>query len=86
MLFRSPIPLTFTHTPDGKLLKVVETRVTGESSTAPAGTVISVGEDIRVACGEGVISILRLLPEGKGRMSAADFVRGRKIKEGDILS
>ena len=82
----SPIPLAFTHTPDGKLLKIVETRLTNEKSTAPAGTVISVGEDIRVACGEGVISILRLLPEGKGRMSAADFVRGRKIKEGDILS
>ena len=82
----SPIPLAFTHTPDGKLLKIVATRLVGEKSNAPAGTVISVGEDIRVACGEGVLSILRLLPEGKGRMSAADFVRGRKIKEGDILS
>ena len=82
----SPIPLAFTHTPDGKLLKIVETRLTNDKSNAPAGTVISVGEDIRIACGEGVISVLRLLPEGKGRMSAADFVRGRKIKEGDLLS
>jgi methionyl-tRNA formyltransferase len=59
----SPIPLAFTHTPDGKLLKIVETRVTGEKSTAPAGTVISVGEDIKISCGDGVISVLRLLPE-----------------------
>ena len=51
----------------------------------PAGKVIEVGEDIKVACGKGIISILAVVPEGKGRMSAADFVRGRKIAEGDIL-
>ena len=39
----------------------------------------------RVACGKGVIGITRLLPEGKGRMSAADFIRGRKIAKGDVL-
>jgi hypothetical protein len=26
-----------------------------------------------------------VLPEGKGRMSAAEFIRGRKINVGDIL-
>lgn len=82
----SPIPLAFTHTPDKKLLKVLESRVVNEKSDAPAGTVISVGDDIRVACADGVVAILRVLPEGKGRMSAADFVRGRKIKVGDLLS
>ena len=46
---------------------------------------MSVGDDIKVACGKGILSILTLVPEGKGRMSAADFVRGRKIAEGDLL-
>ena len=83
----SPIPLSFTHTPDGRLLKVVESRVEkADGSYAAAGTVISVGNDIKVACGEGVLSLLSVVPEGKGRMSAADFVRGRKIAEGDILA
>ena len=82
----SPIPLSFTKTPDGKLLKVLESRVVdNEKIFGKAGEVISVGDDIRVACGKGAISLLRVLPEGKGRMSAADFVRGRKIKVGDIL-
>lgn len=83
----SPIPLSFTHTPDGKLLKIVESRVhSTDGSFGAAGEVISAGEDIVVACGVGAISLLKVLPEGKGRMSAADFVRGRKIKVGDILS
>ena len=84
----SPIPLSFTHTPDGKLLKIVASRVVDDEKTIdePAGTVISVGDDIKVACGKGILSLLTVVPEGKGRMSAADFVRGRKIAEGDLLS
>lgn len=83
----SPIPLSFTHTPDGKLLKIVKSRIVDADKACglPAGKVIEVGEDIKVACGKGIISILAVVPEGKGRMSAADFVRGRKIAEGDIL-
>ncbi len=83
----SPIPLSFTHTPDGKLLKVVKSKLVDEEKTPKClpGTVIEVGEDIRVACGKGIISLLTVIPEGKGRMSAADFVRGRKISVGDIL-
>ena len=82
----SPIPLSFTKTPDGKLLKILESRVLdNEKIFGAPGEVISLGDDICVACGKGVLSILRVLPEGKGRMSAADFVRGRKISVGDIL-
>ena len=83
----SPIPLSFTKTPDGKLLKILETRIFDEEkSFGEVGEVFYAGEEIRVACGKGAVSLLLVLPEGKGRMSAADFVRGRKIKVGDILS
>ncbi|MBQ7384866.1 MAG: methionyl-tRNA formyltransferase, partial [Clostridia bacterium] len=83
----SPIPLAFTHTPDGKLLKILESRYEpNRASDAEAGTVISLdGGDITVACRKGAVRLLRVLPEGKGRMSAADFIRGRKIALGDIL-
>ena len=83
----SPVPLAFTHTPDGKLLKIVESRVIDAESVngEECGRVLSVGEDIRVACGRGILSIVTLVPEGKGRMSSADFVRGRKIFVGDVL-
>ena len=83
----SPIPLAFTHTPDGKLLKIVESEICErESVNAEVGKVVSVENGkIRVLCGKGSINILKVLPEGKGRMTAADFIRGRKINEGDIL-
>ena len=83
----SPIPLSFTHTPDGKLLKIAKARVfdAEKLNSCEVGTVIEVGEDIKVACGKGILSLLSVVPEGKGRMSAGDFVRGRKISVGDIL-
>ena len=83
----SPIPLSFTHTPDGKLLKIAKARVfdTEKLNSCEVGTVVEVGEDIKVACGKGILSLLSVVPEGKGRMSAGDFVRGRKISVGDIL-
>ena len=80
-----PIPLSFTRQ-GGKILKIVRSELTGEKSKAPAGTVISLdGGKIRVSCGDGVIAITGVLPEGKGRMSAADYINGRKIAVGDIL-
>lgn len=83
----SPIPLSFTHTPDGKLLKVVKSEIADigcENGIAP-GTVISVDGTITVACGKGKINLLTVVPEGKSRMSGADFIRGRKVQTGDIL-
>ena len=83
----SPIPLSFTHTPDGKMLKVIATERVSIESNAPAGQVLSLdGGKITVACGSGAIALLTVLPEGKKRMSAADFINGRKIAVGDLLS
>lgn len=85
----SPIPLAFTHTPDGKLLKVIESRIADENTIHAddeIGKVISLENGIEVACAKGSIRIIKLLPEGKSRMSAEDFIRGRKIAVGDKLS
>lgn len=83
----SPIPLSFTHTPDGKLLKIVESEICErESENEDFGKVISLENGkIRILCARGSINVLKVLPEGKGRMSAADFIRGRKISEGEVL-
>ena len=84
----SPIPLAFTYTPDGKMLKVTATEIAKREGTlALAGTVLSLnGGKIEVACGVGSVSILSVLPEGKKRMAADDFINGRKIAVGDVLS
>ncbi|MBO5305499.1 MAG: methionyl-tRNA formyltransferase [Clostridia bacterium] len=82
----SPIPLAFTHTPDGKLLKVTASRViSAEGSHGECGRVLSLDSEIAVACGKGILALTAVLPEGKGKMNAADFIRGRKIAIGDIL-
>ena len=38
-----------------------------------------------LACGTGSITLLRVVPEGKKPMAAADFVRGRQCAVGDIF-
>ena len=83
----SPFPLAFTHTPDGKLLKITSASVLHESGICgKAGEVIGLDGGIWVACGDGALNITGVLPEGKPRMNASDFVRGRKINVGDILA
>ncbi|MBR2353616.1 MAG: methionyl-tRNA formyltransferase [Clostridia bacterium] len=82
----SPIPLSFTHTPDGKLLKVTASRICDEEAPhEDVGRVLSTEDGITVACAKGSVTFLGVLPEGKPRMKASDFVRGRKISVGDLL-
>ncbi len=83
----SPIPLSFTYLPDGKLLKVIASRISKrEGKHAAPGTVLSLaGGEVEVACGEGSVALLTVLPEGKKRMSAADLINGRRVAVGDLL-
>lgn len=83
----SPVPLSFTHTPNGKLLKVITSHV-GDTDKphSEVGKVLSLDNGIEVSCATGSIVFTRILPEGKARMDATDFIRGRNISVGDILS
>ena len=82
----TPIPGAFAFH-KGKMLKINKARpVDGKGR---AGEVIDLSDKgegyITIACGEGALRVTVLIPEGKGRMTAGDFVRGRKIALGDIL-
>ena len=80
----SPIPLAVTTTPDGRLLKLGSARVT--EGKGRHGEVLRLEkEGFVVACGEGALLVTRVVPEGKGKMDAADFLRGRKLSVGDLL-
>ena len=72
---------------DGKMLKINKARPVSECGEV--GEVLSVSGigdgSIVVATGEGALKLLSVTPEGKGKMTAGDLVRGRKIKVGDIL-
>ena len=83
----TPIPGAFAYL-NGKMLKINRARPV--KGTGACGEVIDLDDKgdgaITVACGEGALRITSVIPEGKGRMSAGDFIRGRKIKLGDILN
>ena len=82
----SPIPLAFTHTPNGKLLKLISSRIADtETAHDKVGEVLSLDGAIEISCKKGSIYIDKVLPEGKARMGAADFIRGRNISVGDIF-
>lgn len=82
----TPIPGAFAYL-KGKMLKIFKATPT-EGKGRP-GEVIAVDPkgsgSFTVACTEGALLVKGVIPEGKGKMSAGDFVRGRKIEIGDIL-
>lgn len=82
----TPIPGAFAYH-NGKMLKInKETPVSGKGQPGEVIDLSDKGEGyVTIACAEGALKVTQLIPEGKGRMSAGDFVRGRKISLGDIL-
>ena len=82
----SPIPLAYTKTPDGKILKVVKAHKADITPKGENGEVISLDKSIYVRCENGVIALDVIVPEGKGKMNASDFINGRKISVGDKLA
>lgn len=80
----SPYPGAFTALPGGKLLKITGSRVADGVSAAP-GTVTSLSDGITVACGNGSVILTEVTPEGRGKMDAMSFVRGRGVAAGDVL-
>lgn len=85
----SPTPYAVTKTPDGNLLKLTSAVVVDGECDKESGTVVSLDTSgvgrIVISCGGGLIAVTGVVPEGKKKMSSADFIRGRKISVGDIL-
>ena len=73
---------------NGKMLKISEAEaVFGNGAPGEVIALDDKGEgSFTVACGEGALKIFKIKPEGKGIMTAGDFIRGRKISKGDILN
>ena len=82
----TPIPGAFAYL-GGKMLKIY--KATPTVGNGNAGEVIELDAkgsgSFTVACGSGALRVTGVIPEGKGRMSAGDFIRGRKIQLGDVL-
>ncbi|MBQ7821347.1 MAG: methionyl-tRNA formyltransferase [Clostridia bacterium] len=85
----SPIPLAYSYL-DSKMIKFTSSVIVstdGENAPESIGKITAaVGDLITVACRKGSIGITGVLPEGKKRMSAADFIRGQQDLAGKKLT
>ena len=79
----NPWPGAWFITSGGKKLKVMSSRVAAAHGEAP-GTVLAT-KPLTVACGEGAIQLLEVVPEGKKPMDGTAFAAGLRLKTGDSL-
>lgn len=72
---------------DGKRLKVYRSEIVkGLKSDRPCGTVVQ-AKDFTVVCGDGAcVRFTEVQAEGGKRMSTADYLRGKAVQEGTVLS
>ncbi len=80
-----PTPGSWTEL-DGREVKlyrahVVEDGGAGGAGGAP-GEIRTTDEGLRIATGQGVVQVEEVQPAGKPRMSAADWMRGRGVRDG----
>ncbi|MEG2087063.1 MAG: methionyl-tRNA formyltransferase [Angelakisella sp.] len=85
----NPWPGAYT-TVKGKLLKVHDSRVCKHPAAVglcPVPGTILDAKSCMVACGTGeaALELLTVQPEGKGRMSGGDYLRGARFVAGDVL-
>jgi len=80
-----PWPGAYTHY-RGKMLKIIEARLSDYPPAAAAGTIIPLDKGFGVVTGGGVLEITTVQLQGKQAMSAPDFVRGQRGFMGSILS
>jgi methionyl-tRNA formyltransferase len=83
-----PNAFTFLHSPGKPSQRLLVLAVKSISDIAVAdaapGTPISSDKNrLIVQSGPGAVEILQIQPEGKRRMSAAEFLRGRPVSAGD---
>ena len=66
----------FMH--DGKIIKVLETKVSKDGNGKPGEIVRVTKEGIDFGCGSNCVTLIKVKPEGKGEMFARDWYNGPK--------
>lgn len=81
----SPWPSAFTLL-NSKLLKIGRAEIRDRRISDVPGLIHVEKNTILVQCGEGVLQLLEVQPEGKKMMLAADFARGQVNLNGAVLA
>ena len=80
----APAPGAYVLLRDGRRLRILRAAAGLEGATA--GTVIRVEEEgVLIGTGKGALMLQEVQPEGKRRMSGAEFARGRRLQPGEPL-
>ena len=70
----------------GRRLRLAAAAVAADAPAGePGQCVVASKSRWVVACGEGSLELLQVVPEGKNAMSGADFLRGANLKEKDLV-
>lgn len=86
----NPWPMAYTLVPTTrgeKRVQIVEAMV-GEAElhrTVPGQVLQMQAKELAVACGEGFLRILKLIPEGRSLMTATEFLCGNQVDSSTIL-
>jgi methionyl-tRNA formyltransferase len=80
----NPWPAAFTSSQQ-RLLKIHRARALAGRAGAPPGTVLGIGDTIRVATGDGILAIEDLQLGGKRALPASEFARGGAVEVGERL-
>ena len=84
----SPIPSAYSYFKGGyvKILKTALSDLQPDTESKP-GAVISIPKNgpIKVQTVYGVIDIIEIQPQGKKVQTAGEFIRGYRVKEGDLF-
>jgi methionyl-tRNA formyltransferase len=75
----SPYPAAWTKiiTDRGEeIMKIFKAHTESFTSTLPIGSIVSTGDKLQIASGNGLVSIDELQPQNKKRMKISDFLRG----------
>lgn len=78
----NPWPSVSITAPDGRTLKLHRSVLCAGNGTP--GELLD-SKRLIVACGTGALELTEVQPEGKGRMTGGDYLRGARLQKGDIL-
>jgi len=78
----SPWPGAYCHLLGEKIV-ILRAAVADSPEGGLPGRIVAIkDEEVYVSAGEGVLAVSEVKPEGRGRMTAAALMRGRRVKEG----
>ncbi len=85
-LYPWPGAYTLLPTPKGnKRLKIIESSLRPKGEGRPGEVLAAEGEELIVAAGVGALEIVTLQLEGRRAVTAGEFLRGAKLRVGQLL-